>query len=94
MAWWLADREQTSTGKVSGPGRESAPGPLSFREGKPCEGSLTKAETQERLLLLQTSRHTTRNGLLIVKASGFMPASTLDQVTGAAIGNLSRARGE
>jgi len=45
-------------------------------------------------LLLFRGRATARNGLLIVKASGFMPASTLDQVTGAAIGNLSRARGE
>jgi hypothetical protein len=31
---------------------------------------------------------------MIVKASGFMPASTRDQLTGAAIGNPLRARGE
>ena len=36
----------------------------------------------------------TRNGLVMVKASGFTPASSRDQVMGAAMGNPSRARGE
>ena len=36
----------------------------------------------------------TRNGFSMVKASGPMPDSIIDQVTGAAIGKPSRTRGE